>query len=154
MKKNVLLAIIMLAFIGQSNVWAQEKKASLGLGFGGASAGAKGEDGVKDSGFGVNFYINGMYNINENISAGLEYNGNVVVIGDVSGATIEATRINGILAKGRYSFGSGNARPFAGLMLGIYNITPGQVSGNTALTIVFDKKTVFGFAPEVGVSIG
>jgi hypothetical protein len=133
---------------------AQDKKASLGIGFGGAAASAKGVDGIKNSGFGLNFFINGMYNVNENISAGLEYNANIVVLGDVAGASVSATQINGVLVKGRYFFGSGNARPFAGVMMGIYNIQPGEVSGSTSLAILFEKKTVFGFAPEVGVSIG
>ena len=159
MKKILLVFICLFSFLIDS--YAQDKKASFGIGFGGASASAKDLDGVKDSGFGVNFYINGMYNINENLSAGLEYNGNAVVIAgvDPSGLTLDfkASSINGILAKGRYAFGSGGARPFAGLMLGIYKITPGSVtiSGSTSsVLLAFESKTTFGFAPEVGIELG
>ena len=153
--KRILLVSFCLILLISFDISAQDKKASIGLGIGGASASAKGADGTKNSGFGINFFINGMYNINENISAGLEYNANGVVIGDVDGASIKATSINGILAKGRYSFGSGGARPFVGVMFGVYRIQPGEVSLLSAtVPIVFERKTIFGFAPEVGVSFG
>jgi hypothetical protein len=152
MKIYIVISICLIFMSVDMN--AQDKKTSLGLGFGGASASATGEDGVKESGFGINFYINGMYNINEHISAGLEYNGNAVVIGDVSGASVKASLINGILVKGRYSFGSGGVRPFAGVMFGMYIIKPGEVSATTGNSILFGRETVFGFAPEVGVSFG
>lgn len=152
MKKYILIAICLIFMSVEMN--AQDKKTSLGLGFGGASASVKGEDGIKESGFGINFFINGMYNINEHISAGLEYNGNVVVIGEVSGTTVQASLINAILAKGRYSFGSDGVRPFAGVMFGMYIIKPGEVSTTTGNSILFGRETVFGFAPEVGVSFG
>jgi len=157
--KKVFLCVVLLSFVFQYSD-AQDKKASLGIGFGGASASAKDLDGIKDSGFGVNFYINGMYNINENFSAGLEYNGNAVVIAGVDPAGLsldfKASNINGILAKGRYAFGSGNGRPYAGLMFGVYKITPGSVSvsgSGSPLSLAFDSKTSFGFAPEVGVML-
>lgn len=159
MKRILTVFILVFCVINLSS--AQDKKASLGLGFGGASASAKDLDGIKDSGFGINFYINGMYNINENLSAGIEYNGNAVVIAgvDPNGLQLDfkASSINGILAKGRYSFGSGGAKPYAGLMFGMYKITPGSVtiSGTTSsLLLAFESKTTFGFAPEVGIMLG
>jgi hypothetical protein len=152
MKRYILIAICLIFMSVEMN--AQDKKTSLGLGFGGASVSVKGVDGVKESGFGINFYINGMYNINEHISAGLEYNGNAAVLGDSSGGNVKASLISGILAKGRYSFGSGRVRPFAGVMFGMYILKPGQVSTSTGTSISFGRETVFGFAPEVGVSFG
>jgi hypothetical protein len=153
--KRILLGTFCLIMLISFDIDAQDKKATIGLGFGGASASAQGADDVRNSGFGINFYINGMYNLNENISLGLEYNGNTVVIGDEQDISIKATSINGILPKGRYYFGSGRTRAFAGAMLGLYFIKPGEVSFTSAATaIVFERKAVFGFAPEVGVSIG
>ena len=159
MKKILLLSMAMLCLTFVSK--AQDNKYSIGLGFGGASASAKDEAGDKESGFGFNFYLNGMYNVNANISAGLEYNGNLVVIGstDITGVSLNVTKINGILAKGRYLFGEGNTRFFGGLMLGIYIIEPGGVTidlgqSSPTLDLVFEKATVFGFAPEIGVQMG
>ena len=159
MKKTLLLLSCMIFVLIDVN--AQDKKASFGIGFGGASASAKDLDGVRDSGFGFNFYINGMYNIDENLSAGLEYNGNAVVIAgvDPTGGSLDfkASSINGILAKGRYAFGSGSARPYGGLMFGLYKITPGSVtiSGSTSpVQLAFEPKRTFGFAPEVGIVFG
>ncbi len=153
MKKIVLVfaASMMIAFAGL----AQDKKMSIGLGFGGASAAGKDADGTKENGFGFNFYLNGMYNINENFSAGLEYNGNAVVIGDFDGGDVEATAIRGILAKAKYAFGEGRTRPFIGLMAGMYTITPGTITANnSSIGLVFPKATTFGFAPEVGIQLG
>jgi hypothetical protein len=152
MKKILFLSVILIYMSYDIN--AQDNKASIGIGIGGASAGAKGEDGVKDNGFGFNFYLNGMYNINENISAGIEYNSNIAVIGSIDATTLDlkATQLNGFLLKGRYSVGSGTTRPFGGLMMGMYRIKPGDVTVNgTSIAFAFEPKTVFGFAPEIGV---
>ena len=157
--KKILMSAFLICFLLQTG-FAQDKKASLGIGFGGAAASAKDLDGIKDSGFGFNFYLNGMYNINANLSAGIEYNGNAVVIAgvDPNGFNLDfkASSINGILAKGRYAFGSGSGRPYVGAMLGVYRITPGSVSisgSGTPLQLAFESKTSFGFAPEVGVML-
>lgn len=158
--KRILVLIVAMIFAFQFG-YAQDKKASIGIGIGGAAASAKGLDGVKDSGFGFNFYLNGMYNLTSNFSAGVEWNGNAVIIAgiDPNGLSLDfqATSINGILAKGRYAFGDGGTRFFGGIMLGAYIITPGSVSlsgSSSSLQIGFDKKTTFGFAPEIGVMMG
>lgn len=139
----------------------QEKKASIGLGVGGGATFANELAGTNDSGPGVNFYINGMYNVNENIAIGLEYNGNAsVIFGSNSNSfDFKPTVINGFLAKGKYLFDGDRAKPFVGLMLGAYNITPGEVEFAfilipIALVIEFEKLTTFGFAPEFGVELG
>ena len=152
--KRILFVLICITFMSV-DVSAQDKKASFGLGVGGASASAKDLDGIKDKGFGFNFYINAMYNISDNLSAGFEYNANAVVIGSIDpsfNAELKATRLNGYLLKGRYYLGTGSARPFGGVMVGLYNIKPGEISSTTgSLSILLDPKIVFGFAPEVGV---
>jgi hypothetical protein len=128
---------------------------SLGLGVGGAHVTSTSDDGAHDSGLGINFFINGLYNISENISAGLEFNGNLALIGSADGADIKATSIVGLLAKGRYAFGSAKVKPFVGLMAGLYTTEPGDVTLNgSTIGFVFDKKRTFGFAPEAGIRLG
>ncbi len=155
MKKSVLLVAILLGAVITSN--AQANKFSLGLGFGGSSASSK-SDGTSESGFGFNGYLNGMYNISGNLSVGLEYNSNFAVIAnnDVVDLDFSATKINGILAKGKYAFGDGGVNPYFGVMAGLYTIAPGSITstGLTGVGIVFEKKTSFGFAPEVGIELG
>ena len=72
----------------------------------------------------------------------------------VDGGDFEITSINGYLAKGRYHFGENNTRFFAGLMLGMYSIQPGAFNENGNITINFQRKMTFGFAPEIGVRLG
>jgi hypothetical protein len=152
--QKITLPLVLLLFVIFSSK-AQDKKASIGFGFGGASVSSSPAEGDKNSGFGLNFYLNGMYNINSNISAGLEYNSNLAVVGSLSGAEIKATRIKGILAKGKYLFSEGKTRPYLGGMLGMYSLQPGSVTlGGTGIGVVFEKKRSFGFAPEAGVQLG
>ena len=158
MKKTLIILLCSVMF---HYVSAQDHKGSIGLGVGGAAASAKDELGDKDSGFGFNFYINGMYNINENFAAGFEYNGNAVVIAgtDPQATQIEfkATILNGYLAKARYAFGNSNSRFYAGLMFGLYRIRPGEISitiFGIPSELVFEPKNTFGFAPEIGVMLG
>ncbi|MCF6360884.1 MAG: outer membrane beta-barrel protein [Cyclobacteriaceae bacterium] len=154
MKKGILLVAILLGAVMTSN--AQANKFSLGLGLGGSSASSKSE-GTSGSGFGFNYYLNGMYNISGNLSVGLEYNSNIVVIvnNDIADLSFTATQINGILAKGKYAFGDGGVNPYVGVMAGLYTIAPGSITVTGAgIGLVFEKKTSFGFAPEVGIELG
>lgn len=153
--KILLLSAAMLCVVFTTS--AQEKHATIGIGFGGASVNSKSSNDNKSSGFGFNFYLNGMYNVNENISAGLEYNTSLAVVTDIDLASLDVsvTKLTGILAKGRYKFGSGNAKPFAGLMAGLYLIKPGEITiSGSSIGFVFEGKTTFGFAPEIGVELG
>ena len=157
MKKILLLAIAILCILHYSN--GQSDKLTIGLGIGAAAAFAKDFDGTKESGFGGNFFINGLYNISEKFSMGLEFNGNAsLLFGSGNSAfDIKATVINGILAKMKYSFGGYSVKPFAGLMLGAYIIKPGEVSFTFLLIPVeleLERKTTFGFAPEFGIEFG
>ena len=68
MKKNVLLAIVLLAFIGQSNVWAQEKgqiRAGAGLALGTKAAT---DSDTGESKLGVGITIGGDFFITDAIS--------------------------------------------------------------------------------------
>lgn len=153
--KNFTLTLIITLIIA-SITYGQEKAGSLGIGLGGASVNEKDMDGLKSSGFGLNFYLNGMYNINEHLSAGLEYNGNAAIINSINltGAEFSVTSINGLLAKGKYVFGGSGAEPFLGFMFGLYSIRPGgikfSVNGSSIIELNFERKRVFGIAPEFG----
>ena len=78
MKKKIIFTMVVMC-IPYFSI-AQDKIGSIGIGFGGAYENEKYGDGLKHSGIAFNFYLNGMYNINEHISAGVEYNSNIVFI--------------------------------------------------------------------------
>jgi hypothetical protein len=163
--KKILLSLIVLLFIAFSSN-AQEKKMSIGLGFGGGYVTSKQADGEKNSGFGMDFYVNYLYNINYNISVGVEYNylggflGSVNSTGQTSDA-IEVFDMNKFVAKGVYTFGKdrrNNKGPrfFAGLDLGMYGIKP-QLKftlDNEDIELALDRKFTFGITPEIGVIFG
>ncbi len=152
MKRVLLFTLVMAGVVFSAT--AQDKKMSIGIGFGGASASNKDDTGIRNSGFGINFYLNVMYNVNSKLSVGLEYNGSGVVIGDLNALAVEATSINANLLKAKYFLGDGGVKPFVGIMTGIYGIRPGIVdlNGNAALTL--QRKISFGFAPEIGIHLG
>jgi hypothetical protein len=153
MKRFWILSTLILCVLFTTN--AQDKKMSIGLGFGGAAASNKDDAGVKDSGFGINFYANVMWNLNPKLTVGLEFNGSVVVIGGLDGTTIEATSINGNLLKAKYFLGDGGTvKPFVGVMTGIYGIRPSVVDSNGAAALTLERKISFGFAPEIGIQLG
>jgi len=60
MKKGILILTVLIGLSLATN--AQDKRFSLGIGIGGASASSK-SDNTSGSGVGLNFYLNGMYNI-------------------------------------------------------------------------------------------
>ena len=154
MKKQIIFTIAVMCIPYFS--LAQDKIGSIGIGIGGASVNEKDSDGLKSSGFGFNFYLNGMYNLNERISAGVEFNSNIAIINsfNITGIEVTATIVTGILAKGKYVFGEGSIKPYLGFMFGLYNIRPGgfkfSLNGSTPVELNFEKRGSFGFAPEFG----
>ena len=153
MKKSTLIFTLLL-FVSTLG-FSQDKKFSIGFGIGGGSAKAKSDQSESEAGFGLSGYVNAMYNINERISAGLEYNSNAAVIGDFDGASIEATSIRGILAKGKYRLFTGKNNIYGGLNAGLYSILPGKISFDDAeANLSFKRKSSFGIAPEIGIHIG
>ena len=156
MKKLLLLSILFLGLGFTGN--AQEKKMSIGLGFGISAVsnnasfiGISSPD-IKGNGVGFNFFVNYLYNINANISIGMEINGNIAVIAfDDSNEDFEITAITGYLPKFRYRFGEEGVRFFIGAMLGFYRIVPGDTTNGGS---VYQSKMVFGGAPEIGVQFG
>jgi hypothetical protein len=164
--KKILLSLIVLLFIAFSSN-GQEKKMSIGLGFGGGYVTSKQADGEKNSGFGMDFYVNYLYNINYNISVGVEYNALLGLLGSVNAQSgqisdaIEVFDMNKFVAKGVYTFGKdrrNNKGPrfFAGLGLGMYGIKPQfkftKDDGDFELSL--DRKYSFGITPEIGVIFG
>lgn len=151
MKKLLLSAVLVFALVLAGN--AQEKKMSIGLGLGVSSVSNSSLNYDNAAGVGFNFFVNYLYNLNTNISLGLEINGNIAVIAFNDGDDFEVTSITGYLPKFRYRFGDdGGVRFFVGAMVGLYRILPGNTSNGDFE--VFDAKMVFGGAPEIGAQFG
>lgn len=139
---------------------------SIGFGLGGGLV-MSNADGKKNFGFGLNGFANLMYNINYNVSVGVEWNTMSGFFGSVNSALgilingIEIVEMNNFVAKGRYTIGKEGSskkgsRFFVGLDLGMYGIKP-QLRFNTDggnLDFSLNRKYVFGFTPEVGVIFG
>ncbi|MBB6460027.1 outer membrane beta-barrel protein [Flammeovirga kamogawensis] len=151
MKKTIIVALFLAMC---STAFAQDKKFSIGFGLGGSFASSKFED-VKQKGAGVNGFLNFYYNVNSKLSLGLEYNGATIVIKpeDDMGINFEATGLSSFSAKGLYHFSENKVRPYAGIGLGLYNVSPGKI-GSGENFIEFEKASSFGFAPEVGLKLG
>ncbi len=153
-KKTLLLSVFMLGLLV---VHAQDKKFSIGVGGGMSVATNKPSNSVffnaNANGIGFGFFANFMYNITGNLSVGLEYNGNLVLLAfDENDDDVEVTVINGYLPKVRYRFGEDGTRFFVGAMTGFYNIKPGSTDGINFLN--YPNRVVFGVAPEIGVQFG
>jgi len=136
---------------------AQEKKMSIGIGFGGGGATNSNTDGDSDIGGSANFYLDFLYNINYNISAGIKSSSSAVWVMHDNYSSGELTDMINYFAKVKYAFGSDRkrqkARLFIAADIGTYGIRPSiLVSGSDVdLTLSADRQFVFGFSPEVGV---
>ncbi|MFK7787125.1 MAG: hypothetical protein AB8B56_18535 [Crocinitomicaceae bacterium] len=109
--------------------------------------------------YGISAGVEPKYFFNENISVGLRLSGEALFGGSIDGASSEVSlgissrAANGI--KGEYYLGSGNTKPFAGLMIGYYtqaNIGT-AVQGGGANVTASAVRTI-GFGPELGVTFG
>lgn len=131
----------MVAFITFCSIsifsYAQEKKASLGIGFGGSIVSMKYANESKGKGPGINYYLNGMYKLGERISVGFEYNGTSFYNNE---NTSELERANGFFAKGKYSLKESGPKPFLGISAGATGYNNG-----------YGNQFAFGLAPEFGV---
>lgn len=109
--------------------------------------------------YGISAGIEPKYFFNENVAVGLRFEGDALFGGsiDASGddvtVGISSRGANGL--KGEYYLGSGNTKPFAGLMLGYYtqaNIGT-AVKGDNA-NVTASAVRAFGVGPELGVTFG
>jgi len=124
MKKNVLLAIALLAFIGQSNVWAQEKgqiRAGVGLTMGTESAIS--DTGESKLGFGI--VIGGDYFVTDAISIAPSYSFFFKSSVDAGGGQEVSIKASSFDVDGKYYFvKSGvNIYGLAGLSFGFAKAT-------------------------------
>jgi len=159
--KKILLSLTLLLFIVSGN--AQDKMMTIGLGFGAGSVNSSAvnvDDANKNVGVGFDFYANFLYNINYNISAGIELNSTIAIIALIDDQSAEVTSMMNFLAKGKYAFGkerrNSGARFFVAGSIGLYGIKPSAVitEDNANLSFTLDRKYSFGGAPEVGVQFG
>jgi len=109
--------------------------------------------------YGISAGVEPKYFFNENISVGLRLSGEALFGGSIDGTSSDVTigissrAANGI--KGEYYLGSGNTKPFAGLMIGYYtqaNIGTAVQGGGTSVTA--SAVRTIGFGPELGVTFG
>lgn len=109
--------------------------------------------------YGISAGIEPKYFFNENVAVGLRFEGDALFGGSIDAAGDDVTvgissrGANGL--KGEYYLGSGNTKPFAGLMLGYYtqaNIGT-AVKGDNA-NVTASAVRAFGVGPELGVTFG
>jgi len=157
--KKILLFLTLLQFVVFFGN-AQDKTMTIGLGFGAGAVNSKAvnvDNANQNLGVGFDLYANFLYNINYNISAGIELNSIIALIDDQSSDVIDMINF---LAIGKYAFGkerrSSGARFFVAVNIGLYGINPGTITseGNAGHSSTFDRQYSFGGAPEVGVQFG
>lgn len=109
--------------------------------------------------YGISAGVEPKYFFNENISVGLRLEGDVLFGGSIDAEGEDVTvglssrAANGL--KGEYYLGSGNTKPFVGLMLGYYtqaNIGTAVKGENSNVTA--SAVRTFGVGPELGVTFG
>jgi len=107
---------------------------------------------------GIGFYLHPKYGLNDQFLVGLKYEG-AVIGGSTDG--VDISTINSVLATANYYFNTNSFRPFVGAGLGMYSLGSAEfdvtaTSGSATATVEgdIDFGTKFGFAPEVGFSLG
>ena len=110
----------------------------------------------KMSTYGISAGVEPKFFFNENISVGLRLEGNVLFGGKISGEADEISvgmsSRTAYLLKGEYYLGSGNVKPFFGLMGGYYTQANIGAGGNGNATVSASRN--FGGAPEIGITFG
>lgn len=135
---------VFLLFIATVIVNAQEKRLTIGMGTGLSFAQSDFKEWSKE---GNCFYIDVLYNLNDNISAGLE--GNLTRFSPSgSGDNEDKSKIDGVLLKGQYSFWFKNIKPYGAVMAGLYNNTfsyPTGYDGDTWAESIYSSSFGGGF---------
>ncbi len=153
MKKimNVLLVVLMVLMTTPS---FSQLRFGLGL-LGGIPVGDFGD--VAD--FGAGAYLEGKYAVTENIDVGVHLGAMGFAGADigVSGTSVSVGSfgIVPLLFTGEYVFLGGPVSPYAGIGIGPYFISGGDVSvSGSSVGGSVSSGTEFGFAPEFGVYLG
>lgn len=101
------------------------------------------------------------FNVHDQVAVGLRAEASVQFGGNIdtgSGDTsISLGAVAALMAKGEYFFvPRGSVHPFAGLMLGIYDIAGQSIDANSNGNTSIDQKVgrYFGVAPQIGIDLG
>ena len=146
MKKNLILLVLVFASLttmGQFRV-------GLGL-IGGLPTGNFGD--VND--FGGGAYLEAKASFG-NIEAGVNVSGLVFAGTDIDGSnvSVDATTVVPITAIGHYFFDVTGVKPYAGIGLGPYIASFGDISSTGGGSFDAGSETKFGFAPQAGINLG
>jgi hypothetical protein len=120
--------------------------------------GAYGMGDVAAYGFGA--AIEPKYNLTDNLSIGLRFEGSGHVPESVSvgpsSVSMGARAVSAYLAKADWYFGSASSRPFVGVAAGLYRIGSVEQKADSSGAVVQRAEAFegFGFAPQVGVNLG
>ena len=106
--------------------------------------------------YGISANVEPKFFINNNISAGLRFEGDVLLGGSVSrdGTDVEvglSSRAAQCL-KGEYYISDAKARPYVGL--GVGRFTQANLGANSSGEATISASSSFGVAPEVGLALG
>ena len=163
---NLKKTLFLCSFIFMLQTQLSFAQFGVGIGLvGGLPVGDFGD--AADFGFGG--YLEPKYLINDNIAVGV-YTGGMVFAGsdltDLSGlgglgglatAELSAFTVVPLTVFGDYMFVNSKVTPYAGLAVGPYFISGGEVSTSVlgqSFDLPVESSTEFGFAPRVGVLIG
>ncbi len=107
------------------------------------------------SSYGISAGVEPKFFFNENVSLGLRFEGAVLFGGKIpfesSDVSVQMSSRAATLLKGEYYLGSGNTKPFLGLMTGYY-VTANSGGGTSGASASGARN--FGFAPELGITFG
>lgn len=149
--KRLLLLIVAFGCI--ASLHAQDRFFRMDASIGGAFTTGK----LKS--YGLSAGLEPKFFFNENVSVGLRFEGDVLFGGSIDATGDDVTigvssrAANGL--KGEYYFGSGNTKPFVGLMAGYYtqaNIGTAVKDDNASVTA--SAVRTFGIGPELGITFG
>lgn len=154
MKHGVVLVALVCAFAGVREARAQApnyQPIRVDVGIAGAYTPSYGR-----SGFGA--VIEPKFNITDNISAGLRFDGVVTfggTIGPEGSTSVSIGAAAATLLDGEYFLSTSSVRPFVGFGLGLYAIASESVEAGDANTSVSQVAgRFFGVAPALGIDLG
>ena len=107
-----------------------------------------GSDAIKG---GITFSIEPKYNVTDNIAIGVQLGSTLLAS---SNSSIGLAALANYSLVGEYYFSDNKVRPFAGLGTGIYAPGDIELTINGKTSTIPGGKSMFGFAPRVGLQIG
>jgi hypothetical protein len=156
MRQSVtLLCTLVLTLSSLATVSAQRK---LGFGAGLGASRLTGDLGSEGS-FGLNYYLEGKYFLNEKLAVGLEYNDAAVgYASETATFGVSFYGNNSFFAKGEYFLTTGKVRPYGGLALGLARLSTPEItftdSNGQSSTIESETKSNLAVSPRLGLMLG